>query len=221
MLGIELIQNFKYPYFSRDIAEFWRRWHISLSSWFRDYLYIPLGGSRNGLKRTIINTFIIFLVSGFWHGANWTYIAWGGLHAIFLIPSIIRKKNRKFIATVASGKKLPSIQDILNIATTFILKTIAWVIFRATSISEAYNYLKGIVTRINLVPDYDNTMIIILFYIGLLFIFKWLNREYKYGIENLSFLRKSTIRWSFYLFLVISIVLFSSSTETEFIYFQF
>jgi D-alanyl-lipoteichoic acid acyltransferase DltB (MBOAT superfamily) len=115
LFGFELMTNFLYPYFSRDIAEFWRRWHISLSTWFRDYLYIPLGGSKKSLLRNVINTFIVFLVSGFWHGASWNFVLWGLLNALYFLPLLLLKKNRKNIEIVAYNKKLPSIKEIINI----------------------------------------------------------------------------------------------------------
>ncbi|MES2809140.1 MAG: MBOAT family O-acyltransferase [Bacteroidota bacterium] len=107
LLGFELLINFKFPYFSRDIAEFWRRWHISLSSWFRDYLYIPLGGSKNGRAKAVRNTFIIFLVSGFWHGANWTYVFWGLLHAIYFLPLLLLSRNRKNMGLISENRIFP------------------------------------------------------------------------------------------------------------------
>src|SRR6201985_2125113 len=115
LFGIDLIRNFSFPYFSRDIAEFWRRWHISLTTWFRDYLYIPLGGSKGGTWMKIRNTFIIFLVSGFWHGANYTFLFWGFLNALYFLPLLILNKNRNNIDTVAKGKLLPSFKDVINI----------------------------------------------------------------------------------------------------------
>ena len=144
MLGIELLQNFKFPYFSRDIAEFWRRWHVSLSSWFKDYLYIPLGGSREGMAKTIRNTFIIFLVSGFWHGANWTFVVWGGLHALYTVPSIMLKRNRKNLDIVAKGRSLPTLSEFFHMLTTFLLVVFAWIVFRAESITDAYSFVLSI-----------------------------------------------------------------------------
>jgi D-alanyl-lipoteichoic acid acyltransferase DltB (MBOAT superfamily) len=146
MLGIELLQNFSFPYFSRDIAEFWRRWHISLSTWFRDYLYIPLGGSRGGTWMKVRNTFIIFLVSGLWHGANWTFIAWGGLHALFFLPLLLTGSNRRHMGTVAQHRLLPTMQEFARMALTFTLVTLAWVFFRADDLAHAFNYLKDMAT---------------------------------------------------------------------------
>ena len=142
LFGFELMTNFKFPYFSRDIAEFWRRWHISLSTWFRDYLYIPLGGSRVSKPKAIRNVFVIFLVSGFWHGANWTFIVWGGIHALLFIPLFLRGTNRKnTTSVVAEGKWLPSPRELLQMGWTFTAVTIAWVFFRADGIADATSYL--------------------------------------------------------------------------------
>ena len=136
LFGFKLKTNFSFPYFSRDIAEFWRRWHISLSAWFRDYLYIPLGGSRGGAWMKIRNIFIIFLVSGFWHGANWTFIFWGAVHAVLFLPLLVRNKNRKHIAIRGFKKRY-----VFSMCFTFILVTIAWVFFRAPTLSVALDYI--------------------------------------------------------------------------------
>jgi D-alanyl-lipoteichoic acid acyltransferase DltB (MBOAT superfamily) len=144
LFGIQLMTNFKTPYFSRDIAEFWRRWHISLSTWFRDYLYIPLGGSRVGKWKAVRNVFIIFLVSGFWHGANWTFIVWGGIHACLFLPLLLRGTNRRYTSeTIGEGRWLPSGRELLGMAWTFTMVCVAWVFFRAESVGEAISYLKS------------------------------------------------------------------------------
>lgn len=142
LFGIRLMTNFRMPYFSRDIAEFWRRWHISLSTWFRDYLYIPLGGSRVGRAKAVRNTFVIFLVSGFWHGANWTFIAWGAVHALLFLPMLLTGRNRK---RTGEQRGLPSGRDLLGMACTFAVVCVAWVFFRADSIGAAWEYLGGMV----------------------------------------------------------------------------
>jgi D-alanyl-lipoteichoic acid acyltransferase DltB (MBOAT superfamily) len=152
LFGIDLITNFRYPYFSRDIAEFWRRWHISLSTWFRDYLYIPLGGSKGGMWMRVRNTFIIFLVSGFWHGANWTFIVWGGLNALFIMPLIVSNRNRHNIEVVAFDRMIPSLREFGSILLTFTLTMLAWVFFRAESVTHAITYIKQIFTIIIFVP---------------------------------------------------------------------
>ena len=142
LFGIDLLRNFNYPYFSRDIAEFWRRWHISLSSWFRDYLYIPLGGSSGGMAMKIRNTFIIFLVSGFWHGANWTFIAWGFINAVYFLPLLLLKKNRSNIEMVSLRWSFDSVRVFFSILSTFALTSLAWIFFRAKTIGDAFEYIK-------------------------------------------------------------------------------
>jgi D-alanyl-lipoteichoic acid acyltransferase DltB (MBOAT superfamily) len=139
LFGFQLMTNFAFPYFSRDIAEFWRRWHISLSTWFRDYLYIPLGGSRVRRSLQVRNVLIIFLVSGFWHGANWTFIIWGALHALFFLPLLIFKLNRKYLENDAL-----QFQQILKIGFTFTIVCLAWIFFRANSLTEAFQYVYNI-----------------------------------------------------------------------------
>ena len=138
LFGFDLKQNFATPYFSRDIAEFWRRWHISLSTWFRDYLYIPLGGSRGGTWMKVRNTFAIFLVSGFWHGANWTFIIWGALNAIYFLPLLLTNNNRKNLGVVAEGKLFPHLRELFAMLTTFSLTVFAWIFFRAENIKSRF-----------------------------------------------------------------------------------
>lgn len=146
LFGFDLKQNFATPYFSRDIAEFWRRWHISLSTWFRDYLYIPLGGSRGGTLMKVRNTFIIFLVSGFWHGANWTFIVWGGLNALYFLPLLLLKHNRTNLGVVAEGRMLPSLRELFQMGTTFMLTVLTWVFFRSDSLNQAFEIIYSIIT---------------------------------------------------------------------------
>lgn len=145
MFGFELLSNFKFPYFSRDVAEFWRRWHISLSSWFRDYLYFPLGGSKSGKYKACRNTFIIFLVSGFWHGASWNFITWGFIHACGFLPLLLLNRNRKHVTdVVAQNRNLPNLKELWQITSTFAFVTIAWIFFRAHNIQLAMGYIKQI-----------------------------------------------------------------------------
>src|SRR6056300_856527 len=136
LFGFDLMQNFNFPYFSRDIAEFWRRWHISLSTWFRDYLYIPLGGSRGGTWMKVRNTFIIFLISGFWHGSNWTFVVWGGLNALYFLPLMLLKRNRANLGIVADARILPTFREFSQMGTTFLLTILAWVFFRAENMTD-------------------------------------------------------------------------------------
>lgn len=222
LFGIELLRNFSFPYFSRDIAEFWRRWHISLTTWFRDYLYIPLGGNKNGKWKAIRNTFIIFLISGFWHGANWTFIAWGGFHALLFLPLLLMKKNRKHINSVAEGRNFPSIMEIIQIATTFILVTIGWIFFRAPTIGAAIEYIQIIFTK-----SFQTTPFLINkdFYIPLIlniFILisvEWFQREKRHGLE-INNNSAPLFRIGIYMILFLLIFWFGASAET-FIYFQF
>ena len=171
LFGFDLMRNFANPYFSRDIAEFWRRWHISLSTWFRDYVYIPFGGSKGSLVNKIRNTFIVFMVSGFWHGADWTFIVWGALNAIYFLPLLLLKRNRINLEVVASDKTLPSFREIVQIIFTFGLTTIAWIFFRANDISHALSYLRGLFEHpdsyflLSIYLSYADVIIIILIFI--------------------------------------------------------
>ncbi|GGC02512.1 O-acyltransferase [Dyadobacter sediminis] len=219
LLGIELLRNFAYPYFSRDIAEFWRRWHISLSSWFRDYVYFPLGGSRGSLGLQVRNTFIIFLLSGFWHGANWTFIAWGGLNAIFFLPLLLSNNNRNHIEIVAKGQVLPSLGDFFRIVTTFIITTFAWIIFRAESINHAISYIGGIFsTSLFTVPQIKPGYLLTL--IAVFICIEWLGREEPYAIARLGYKWPRIIKYAFYYLIVIALFVFAGDQQ-QFIYFQF
>ncbi|WP_316820399.1 MBOAT family O-acyltransferase [Pedobacter gandavensis] len=220
LFGIELLKNFSFPYFSRDIAEFWRRWHISLSTWFRDYLYIPLGGSKGGLWKKVRNTFIIFIVSGFWHGANWTFMIWGALNALFIMPSILFNTNRDNLNIVAEGKNLPSIRDFLKIVITFSLTVLAWIFFRAKSVSDAINYINGIFTPSLFVkPDMpESTLVVSLLVFGFLVV-EWIGREGNFSLSNITKL-PLPIRWSFYFSLILLMFVYQGEAQT-FIYFQF
>ncbi|MDG1729351.1 MAG: MBOAT family O-acyltransferase [Algibacter sp.] len=218
LFGFELMQNFNYPYFSRDVAEFWRRWHISLSTWFRDYLYIPLGGSRTSTFKKVRNVFIIFLVSGFWHGANWTFIIWGALHALFFIPLLITNKNRKYTNQVAEHKAIPSFRELINMLITFVLVTLAWVFFRADSITVAFNYIKRLFTNFSFNIEYlsiENYSIEMLFLIGVFIFIEWLNKHTEH-----PFLGK--FKWFKIIGVILMLLIFGVySNHQEFIYFQF
>lgn len=218
LFGIQLLRNFAYPYFSRDIAEFWRRWHISLSSWFRDYLYIPLGGSKGGLWMKIRNTFIIFIVSGFWHGANWTFIVWGGLNALFFLPLLIRQQNRTNLEVVALGKIIPSFRDLCNIFLTFSLTCFAWIFFRAENLNVAAVYIQRIFSKsIMEFPDRFNLKIAAL--IAILVVVEWVNRSHEHGLKVERF--TPWMRRIAYLSVVYLILRYASFGNNEFIYFQF
>ena len=228
LFGFDLKQNFAFPYFSRDIAEFWRRWHISLSTWFRDYVYIPLGGSKGSRIQQIRNIFIIFLVSGFWHGANWTFLAWGFVNACYFIPFMLSKSNRNNLNTVAGQTFLPSLKEFSKISLTFFLTVLAWIFFRADNLKIAldyqfrmfdglrysYTYTKAI-EFINYKTDYYLYVILVLF-----MLFEWIGRENKYAIETLWNKNNQILKYSFY-YLIIFTIWFFCGKDQDFIYFQF
>jgi len=219
LFGIELLRNFAFPYFSRDIAEFWRRWHISLSSWFKDYLYIPLGGSKGGNWMRIRNTFIIFIVSGFWHGANWTFIAWGFLNALFIMPSIITKTNRNNLEIVAKGKFLPTFKELFQMIITFSLAVFAWIFFRAENIGHALQYVSNIFSKsLFTIPTIRPSNLIIL--ISIFMLIEWLGRGQQYAIAELGLKWKRSLRYAMYLAIIIAVFCFQGK-EQQFIYFQF
>jgi D-alanyl-lipoteichoic acid acyltransferase DltB (MBOAT superfamily) len=221
LFGIELLRNFAFPYFSRDIAEFWRRWHISLSSWFRDYLYIPLGGSKGGTWMKVRNTFIIFIVSGFWHGANWTFIIWGFLNALYIMPSIIFNTNRVNLEIVAKGKNFPTFKELFSMGFTFSLTVFAWIFFRANNLNHAFCYISKIFSKSLLsVPSYKHPYLLIL--LTFFILIEWSGREQQYALQKIELKWEKLTRWLLYYSLIIVIFYFSVSTPNEaFIYFQF
>jgi D-alanyl-lipoteichoic acid acyltransferase DltB (MBOAT superfamily) len=219
LFGFNLKQNFATPYFSRDIAEFWRRWHISLSTWFRDYLYIPLGGSRGSKWNQIRNVFIIFIVSGFWHGANWTFIVWGALNALYFLPLMLLDRNRIHTNVVAENSLIPSFIELLQMLTTFGLTIFAWIFFRAENVEKAFLYISGIFEfsfqfgdRLKL----NRFAYEMLPLISMLILMEWFSRRNEHPLKNIKYP-------SFYtLIIVLLIVVFGSfSSIQEFIYFQF
>lgn len=219
LFGIKLMRNFAFPYFSRDIAEFWRRWHISLSTWFRDYVYIPLGGSRCSTFLKIRNVFVIFIVIGFWHGANWTFIVWGALNALYFLPIMLLNKNRKYTDTVAKGKILPNIKEVFGIGTTFFMTLIAWVFFRAESVNQAVQYI-GTIFSLSLfsAPDVfpiDTFVLIILFVLS-----EWVQRSKQHVLQFDKGTVPSFVQWGIY-YVIISLIIFFGGNEQQFIYFQF
>ena len=217
LFGISLSRNFAYPYFSRDIAEFWRRWHISLSTWFRDYLYIPLGGSKGNLSQKIRNTFIIFIVSGFWHGANWTFIIWGLINAIYFLPLLLSKANRKNIDIVAQEKLFPSLKEALQISSTFILCVFAWIFFRSENLTQAIEYINGIFSpSLFSIPEIPLKPIIL---ITCFLLFEWSQRHKEQPLQFL-FNKQPLLRWGLY-YTIIFISFYFSKVQQSFIYFQF
>lgn len=223
LFGFDLKKNFAFPYFSRDIAEFWRRWHISLSTWFRDYLYIPLGGSRGSTWIKVRNTFIIFIVSGFWHGANWTFIVWGALNAMYMLPLMLTHNNRVNMEIVAKNIFLPSFKDVLLILITFSLTVFAWIFFRAETVNHALNYIANIFNNSifeNVQYDDLTRFFVTVFFIVLLLLVEWLARDSNFGIANIDRVKSKFWRWCIYCILTVIIFTFSGNTQ-EFIYFQF
>tara|TARA_R110002073_G_scaffold108336_5_gene243511 strand:+ start:92560 stop:94011 length:1452 start_codon:yes stop_codon:yes gene_type:complete len=224
LFGFDLKQNFAFPYFSRDIAEFWRRWHISLSTWFRDYLYIPLGGSRGSAWMKIRNTFIIFIVSGFWHGANWTFIIWGALNAVYFLPLLLTKNNRKNLNTIAEGRFLPNYKEFFFMLLTFSLTVFAWVFFRAENLDHAIHYVSSIFSKsLFVLPSINqglssslDTIVLVLVFI----IIEWFGRDRQYAISHLGKKWKKLFRMAFY-YAIIFAIFWYGGKEQQFIYFQF
>src|SRR5690554_794500 len=216
LFGFRLMTNFRFPYFSRDIAEFWRRWHISLSTWFRDYLYIPLGGSRGGKQQQVRNIFIIFLVSGFWHGANWTFLVWGGIHACLFLPLLLLNRNRNNI-TVENL----SFRHYLSIILTFILVTLAWVFFRADNLGIAIDYIFRMFTiRFDSLDIFLNSSKMILMTIIVVFsILVMLTYEYLAFRKDKVEVVLSPINSIFVMLLILFMGVFKN--PMDFIYFQF
>ena len=219
LFGFNLMQNFNFPYFSRDMAEFWRRWHISLSTWFRDYVYIPLGGSRGGTWLNIRNIFIIFIVSGFWHGANWTFIVWGALNALYFLPLLLAKKNRNNLGVVAEGKYFPNFKEFLSILITFYLTVFAWIFFRASSIKHAIDYIEVLFSKsLFSIPEILPLSIIVL--IVIFMIMEWLGRSHQFALQYFGNKMNRPSRYALYFALIFSIFWFGGN-EQAFIYFQF
>lgn len=230
LFGIKLLRNFNVPYFSRDIAEFWRRWHISLNTWFVDYLYIPLGGSRPYVSpdsnhpeltkkaKVIRNTFAIFLTSGLWHGANWTFVAWGAYHALLFIPLILLGKNKRFTDTVATGRILPNIRECFQMLLTFLLVVIGWIFFRAETITDAFAYLGGIFDSSLLsLPDTMGQNANLLC-IAFMLVIEFIKRSSTHTFELHQ--KSKLIKWIIYIGIILMICIFGGHSE-NFIYFQF
>ncbi|WP_338769693.1 MBOAT family O-acyltransferase [Bernardetia sp. ABR2-2B] len=228
LFGFDLMQNFNFPYFSRDVAEFWRRWHISLSTWFRDYLYIPLGGSRGNNWTKIRNVFIIFIVSGFWHGANWTFIIWGILNAVYFLPLLLTNINRNNLEVVAKGKLLPSLKELFFMLSTFALTVFAWIFFRAENIGHAFSFIQDMLIGLMTKSGYVQTINLVHWQIGykvlflvLIFILmEWAGREGQYAISDIGMKWKRPFRYALY-YLIIAAIYWFGGNEQQFIYFQF
>lgn len=221
LFGFELLSNFKFPYFSRDLAEFWRRWHISLSSWFRDYLYIPLGGSRDGKYKAIRNTFIIFLVSGFWHGASWNFIAWGFIHACGFLPLLLLNRNRKHVTdVVAQNRMFPNLRELWQMSTTFAFVTFAWIFFRADGMSFALSYIKKI--GVSSIEHPSQFLMLPSGKIAFVFIISLILGDWYLRRDERVLKTMKNKNYRFLIYLVLGCVIYLRfGTNSNFIYFQF
>ena len=229
LFGFNLMRNFNYPYFSRSIPEFWRRWHISLTTWFRDYIYFPLGGSRSGKWKTIRNVYVVWGISGLWHGANWTFVFWGLYHATLLAIYNLLGINTKYKNTVADGHLFPNLKEIFQLVLTFSLAVIGWIIFRAESISQAFGYLYRIIYNEEPWFGGDSGLLAIgiPLLIGSFMLFiEWLQRDKQYALQlsPTKWFRYRYVRWGIYLFIFSSIYIsymVNIEDNNQFIYFQF
>lgn len=214
LLGFELSSNFKFPYFSRNIGEFWRRWHISLSSFFKDYLFIPLGGSRGGRLKTILNTFTVFLVSGLWHGANWTYVFWGLIHVILYVPGLLIGNNIKFKdqSIRKASYDLYFFRDVMFMLVTFFWVTLAWVFFRSPSIEIGLEYSFQML-KFDWPNQFRSSMIMVLLLVLLEWQFKDNERKIQVGNRHIDL--------CLLIFICTSILLCWNGEQVQFIYFRF
>ena len=219
LFGIELFNNFSYPYFSKSINEFWKRWHISLTSWFRDYIYIPMGGNRVNPIRKIINTIVVFLISGFWHGANWTYISWGFLNSIFILPKTLSQKKQSIDSNKMAGKVVGAIQMLL----TFLTVSILWVFFRSKTVYDALKYLQNLTYKWNsILPDFNGrkSALVLSIIIFAFMIFEWIGKSHNCPLVFTNSFKNKWLKWGFYYAIIFSILYFYRGND-PFIYFQF
>jgi alginate O-acetyltransferase complex protein AlgI len=214
LFGIELLSNFNYPYFSKNIAEFWKKWHISLTSWFREYLYIPLGGSKGSVLFSLRNIFLVFIVSGFWHGANLTFIFWGLWHACLYVPYFLLKKTNNNGSILNNGSFFFKFKEFLQIGFTFLLIIISWVFFRSDTISDAFTFLKNMLLKFDL-PNLHRSNIK---YVIILLVCDWFMRKDERQVLQI---KNVQIRWACYLILFWFVVAHFLLNPSSFIYFQF
>lgn len=223
LFGFNLKRNFDYPYFSRNISEFWRRWHISLMTWFRDYIYFPLGGSRCAQWKAIRNTMIVFFVSGLWHGANWTFIAWGMYHACLIAAFTLSGLNAKYKNNPAEGRLLPTVKESFQMLSTFFLAVIGWILFRAESISQTIDYLAHMFSpSLFSLSGVDGKKTLL--WCFLILVVEWLQRDKQHALQitGNKILSTPVVRISFYVLLSFVIIYyFSTNDKSDFIYFQF
>ena len=218
LFGFRFRDNFMFPYFSRNMNEFWRRWHISLNTWFIDYVYIPLGGSRNGKWHTIRNTMIIFLLSGLWHGADWSFVAWGAYHGLLLVLLIVLNRNTKYERVVAYDRWYPSLKEFGQIILVFAFATFGWMMFRADNMTQFVDYTARMCSADVLsVPMFAGYSALAL-NIGLLFVVEWFMRKKKHGLDVANL--PSYLRYAIYFGMAFIFFAFGGNT-VNFIYFQF
>ncbi len=231
-MGFRLMDNFQQPYFSRSIQEFWRRWHISLSTWFRDYLYIPLGGSRCSRPRRYLNLMITFLVSGLWHGASWNFVVWGGIHGVYQITGNFLKANKEKIFTRLKIRTEPLSFKLGQMLTTFLLVDFAWIFFRAPGARAALGIIQRIISHFGFANMFDMSSYAMgigikdVFIIGVSIIILLLADclQYKFVVRNIIAEQNFLFRWAFYyvsLFVIVYFGALGSGTGQEFLYFQF
>ncbi|MEO5892978.1 MAG: MBOAT family O-acyltransferase [Ferruginibacter sp.] len=221
VMGFDLMKNFRRPIFAKSTGEFWKRWHISLSTWFKDYLYFPLGGSRGTMMRTYLNLMIVFTVSGLWHGANWTYIIWGGINGFYLVFALVTKKYREKFDSLTGITKFPRVHLFLQIVVTFGLITFSRVFFRAKTFDDAVLVIKKMLTFKGSIFN-DGTAIILYSFFAIFFLLAVeFKREFYAGSFSLSHHKNFWVRNSYYSLLIILIILLGVFDGGQFIYFQF
>ncbi|MFD1016100.1 MBOAT family O-acyltransferase [Winogradskyella rapida] len=223
LFGFNLKKNFAYPYFARNIAEFWRRWHISLTTWFKDYFYIPIGGSRGSKWMQLRNTFAIFMVIGLWHGAHWKFVVYGLINALHFVPYIIRGKNTKYTSVVAENRLFPNRKELFGMFHTFLFLIFARIFFRADSLTHAIGYLKHLFSQsLFQWPQFSSNKQALILFVLILFSFgvEWFGRDKAHALENIFKTSKRTYRVMFY-YAIVFLIFYFNGEEQQFIYFQF
>lgn len=219
LLGFRFRDNFLFSYFSRNMNEFWRRWHISLNTWFVDYVYIPLGGSRNGKWHTIRNIMIVFLLSGLWHGADWSFVAWGAYHGLLLVLLILLNRNTKYEHVVAYDRWYPSLKELGQMVLVFALATFGWMMFRADNMTQFVDYTTRMCSADMLSMPKVQGNAILFMNIALMFVIEWFMRRQRHGLD-VSIVRNAAVRYALYAIIFVLILLFGGHTE-NFIYMYF
>jgi D-alanyl-lipoteichoic acid acyltransferase DltB (MBOAT superfamily) len=218
LFGFKLVINFRYPFFSRDIAELWRRWHISLTTWFRDYVYIPLGGSQGSIAMTLRNVLLVFLLSGLWHGARWTFVVWGALHASYFMYLLVRGKNRRYLDDAAAGKTFPSASEFVAILNTFLLFSVAVVVFRSPTLADALAYIVRMVTPGSFFSVPVNVYLPSLVMLTMFIVFEWMHRTREFPLSKPDW--PAPVKYLTYFGLIYWMIIVADD-GAEFIYFQF